>query len=308
MADSCFASEFYNSLISSETSSHFSFSDYFLNVYDSTHDFCDTLPLLLSKGTVSVTSPFSYEAAGLDAFCLLYTHKGAGRLFSQENILPPPLENFQELLPGTLAFIDCRKAHKLICLHNIWEYTVCFVTTPISTYFHQKLTLPGNCVFHLDKNTDTFSAWEHFLKIKEDDEVHSLMRSRELIAFYTQLCLSNSQQQSGSYHVPAYIAEIKKSFDTAYQEQYSLDDLAARYHVNKFTLVRQFSRYYLDTPLQYLNKIRMDKAKELLLHTHEKIGAIGQAVGIDNTNHFIRLFKEKTGVSPSVYRRETPVL
>lgn len=134
------------------------------------------------------------------------------------------------------------------------------------------------------------------------------MRSHELIAFYIQLCLSNSLQQSGSYHVPAYIAEIKKSFDTAYQEQYSLDDLAARYHVNKFTLIRQFSRYYLDTPLQYLNKVRINKAKELLLYTHEKIGAIGQAVGIDNTNHFIRLFKEKTGVSPSVYRRETPVL
>lgn len=94
MSDSYFASEFYNSLISSETNSHFSFSDYFLNVYDRSHDFCNTLPLLLSKGTVSVTSPFSYEAAGLDAFCLLYTHKGAGRLFFQENILPPPPGKF----------------------------------------------------------------------------------------------------------------------------------------------------------------------------------------------------------------------
>ena len=138
--------------------------------------------------------------------------------------------------------------------------------------------------------------------------MHCLMRSRELFIFYTQLCLSNALQQTGSYHVPSYIAEMKECFDRAYQEQYSLDDLARRYQVNKFTLGRQFAKYYIDTPLQYLNKVRIEKAKELLLHTNEKIGAIGQAVGIDNTNHFIRLFKEKTGVSPSVYRRETPVL
>ena len=60
--------------------------------------------------------------------------------------------------------------------------------------------------------------------------------------------------------------------------------------------------------MQYLNKIRIDKAKELLLDTDDKIVEISQSVGIENTNHFIRLFKEKTGVTPLTYRRETPVL
>lgn len=94
MSDSYFASEFYNSLISSETSSHFSFSDYFLHEYDGTYDFCNTLPLLLSQGTVSVTSPFSYESAGLDAFCLLYTKKGAGKLFCYAQTPSPPPGRF----------------------------------------------------------------------------------------------------------------------------------------------------------------------------------------------------------------------
>lgn len=308
MSVSLFASDFYDCLISSETSSRFSFSDYFRNEYKEIYDFCDILPHLLCHGNTAVTSPFSYEIAGLNAFCLLYTKKGAGRLFFHENILPPPLENSCELLPGTLAFIDCRKIHKLVCLHNIWEYTVCFVTAPISSYFYQKLESLDSCVYHLDKDADALSLWERLLKIEDDDETHSLIRSRELVSFYTQLYLSASMRQSGSYHIPSYLAEIKKNFDTAYQEQYTLDDLSAKYHVNKFTLGRQFAKYYMDTPLQYLNKVRIEKAKELLLHTNEKIGAISQAVGIDNTNHFIRLFKEKTGVSPSVYRRETPVL
>ncbi len=97
-------------------------------------------------------------------------------------------------------------------------------------------------------------------------------------------------------------------FSTAYQEPYSLDELALEYGVNKYRLCREFAKYYEYTPIQYLNKVRIEKAKELLLSTDEKIVDISQMVGIENTNHFIRLFKEKTGVTPLTYRRETPVI
>ena len=307
MPDSTFATEFSKSLIFSETSSRFSFSDYFAPTYGRTNDVCGTRPYLLCRGDVSVTAPFSCETAGLNAFCLLYTKKGAGKLLCDDMILPPP-QTFGELLPGTLAFIDCRKKHRLVCLHNIWEYTICFVSTPVSAYYHQKLESLGGCIFRLEKDADSLSLWERFLKIQDDDEIHALMRSQSLLSLYTQLYLFYAVQREGSHHIPSYLTDMKKCFDTAYQEPYSLDDLSARYGVNKFTLGRQFAKYYDDTPLKYLNKVRIEKAKELLLHTNEKIGAIAQAVGIENTNHFIRLFKEKTGVSPSVYRRETPVL
>lgn len=96
MPDSTFATEFFKSLIFSETSSRFSFSDYFAHTYGRTYDFCGTLPYLLCRGDVSVTAPFSCETAGLNAFCLLYTKKGAGKLLCDDMILPPPklLGNF----------------------------------------------------------------------------------------------------------------------------------------------------------------------------------------------------------------------
>lgn len=300
-----FSSEFFNCLISSETSNRFSLSDYFENAYRRDYDFCESLPCLLSRREVSVTSPFSQEVAGLDAFCLLYTIKGAGRLYCDN---AAHIHAAYELTPGTLAFIDCRRHHKLVCQHNIWEYTICFVSSPISSYYCRKLETMGGCIFRLASDADALLLWERFLKDQIDDEVHGLMRSQELLAFYTQLYLTRTMQLQGSRHIPSYIADMKKSFDTAYGESYSLDALSLKYQVNKFRLCREFAKYYDDTPLQYLNKIRIEKAKELLLHSDKKIGTIGQLVGIENTNHFIRLFKEKTGVTPLVYRRETPVL
>ena len=44
------------------------------------------------------------------------------------------------------------------------------------------------------------------------------------------------------------------------------------------------------------------KARALIESTDLSIGAVGAAVGIPNTTHFINLFKEKLGVTPQVYR------
>lgn len=305
MSPKPFSSEFFSALISSETSNRFSLSDYFENAYDRSYDFCESLPYLISNRDVSVTSPFSYEAAGLDAYCLLYTTKGAGTLYCNN---ASQVNAAYDLTKGSLAFIDCHTDHKLVCRHNIWEYTICFVSSPITGYYHKKLQTLGGCIFKLGSNADLLSLWDKLLKTQIDDEAHGLMRSRILTNLYTQLYLARSMELSNSYHVPSYIVDMKKSFDTAYDEQYSLDELAQKYDVNKYRLCREFAQYYEDTPLQYLNSVRLEKAKELLLHSDEKVVTIGQMVGIENTNHFIRLFKEKNGVTPLAYRRETPIL
>ena len=298
-----FSAEFFNCLISSETSNRFSLSDYFETAYGRQYDFCGSLPYLLSQREVSVTPPFSQEIAGLHAFCLLYTRSGSGML-SCDNAAR--IQASYELTPGTLAFIDCEKHHKLVCGHNVWAYTICFVSPPVSSYYHQKMEKMGGCIFRLSSDSDALLLWEQLTNDRTDDEMHGLLRARTLIALYTQLYLTRTMQLHGSRHIPSYITDMKKNFDISYAEACSLDMLSSRYQVNKFRLCREFAKYYGDTPLQYLNKVRIEKAKELLLHSDEKVGTIGQLVGIENTNHFIRLFKEKTGVTPLAYRKETP--
>ncbi len=176
------------------------------------------------------------------------------------------------------------------------------------SYYDKKIRSLGDFIFRLDKYSDILAALEQVLRNNTDDELHGILRSRDLINFFTQLYLVRAIERTGSYHIPSYIADMHHRFNTAYFEIYSLDELAVEYKINKFRLCREFAKYYEYTPIQYLNKIRIAKAKELLLNTDEKIVAISQMVGFENTNHFIRLFKEKTGVTPLTYRRETPVI
>lgn len=166
----------------------------------------------------------------------------------------------------------------------------------------------GNFIYRLDKHAELLAAWEKLLHTDTDDELHRIIRSRILVDFFAQLYLIQSAERTGLFHIPSYIADMQRRFNAEYHMPYLLDELAEEYHVNKFRLCREFAKYYEVTPMQYLNTVRMEKARERLLHSDKKVVEIGQLVGIENANSFIRLFKEKNGVTPLAYRRKTPVL
>jgi two-component system response regulator YesN len=54
----------------------------------------------------------------------------------------------------------------------------------------------------------------------------------------------------------------------------------------------------------YLNRYRIQKAKELLLTTDESITAIAANVGYEDTSYFSRVFHEIAGCAPRAYRQQ----
>ena len=56
-------------------------------------------------------------------------------------------------------------------------------------------------------------------------------------------------------------------------------------------------------PLHYLTKLRIEKAKHLLMTTNDRVFEISQSVGFNNEYYFNRRFKEHVGISPGQYRR-----
>jgi YesN/AraC family two-component response regulator len=54
----------------------------------------------------------------------------------------------------------------------------------------------------------------------------------------------------------------------------------------------------------YLNRLRNQKAKELLLLTDENITEIAAEVGYEDVGYFSRVFREITGCSPRAYRQQ----
>ncbi|WP_426452449.1 helix-turn-helix domain-containing protein [Paenibacillus sp. S-38] len=101
------------------------------------------------------------------------------------------------------------------------------------------------------------------------------------------------------------IAEIKAYVEEHFHEPISLADLSARFYINPYYLSQLFKQKTGDTYLNYLVQIRMNKAKELLAMTDQKVYEICQAVGYSDSQYFSRLFEKSTGCKPSEYRRRT---
>ena len=88
-----------------------------------------------------------------------------------------------------------------------------------------------------------------------------------------------------------------------YTESVSLDALAQSAHVSKSECLRCFRLALHTTPYKYLTEYRLSKAADLLRNTDEPISGVAALAGFQQPSHFGKCFREKTGMTPSEYRK-----
>lgn len=90
-----------------------------------------------------------------------------------------------------------------------------------------------------------------------------------------------------------------------FRENPGLSKLAAIAHYNKSHFSTAFHRQTGLTYTQYLNKLKTDYAKTLLLSTGLGITEVWHECGFTSHSNFLRLFREETGLSPTAYRKSS---
>ena len=84
----------------------------------------------------------------------------------------------------------------------------------------------------------------------------------------------------------------------------TLETLADIAGINPTYFSNLFSKQMGISPIQYLNKRRIEKAQTLLLSTSDTLDNIARQTGFSDTFYFSRMFKKITGISPSLYRKQ----
>ncbi|BFH61327.1 response regulator [Paenibacillus azoreducens] len=102
------------------------------------------------------------------------------------------------------------------------------------------------------------------------------------------------------------LAQVRKAaeyIETHYsQEKISLQDICRHVLMSTSYFSLVFKQHTGETFVEYLTRVRMDKAKELLQHTALKLYEIAGKVGYGDPNYFSILFKKHAGMTPREYR------
>ncbi len=103
---------------------------------------------------------------------------------------------------------------------------------------------------------------------------------------------------------PWKVARVTAFMQEHLSELFTLTELADHLKISPGYLCTRFRQSTGFTPFAYLNKLRMEKAMELLQNTDMLVIQVALEVGIDNHAQFCRAFKKFYGLSPSRVRKQ----
>lgn len=235
-----------------------------------------------------ITSPLSYYTAEQPGLGLLHLRSGS-LLYT---VYP---SNASCTLTGDCFLLfDCLYAHR-IQVRGTAEFEIIRFSGYNLTYYHH----------YLDSETPFTQI---STSVRQASTPHLLFGPEEInpllchMLLTTLLCQTVLEKTLPAKTAPAYLQAIKSEFESQYYRKYTLDELELKYKKNKYRICREFKDHFHSSPLQYLHRMRIQAAKDLLTETDLKVHEIGYEVGYENTNHFITHFKKLAGTTPSEYR------
>lgn len=90
----------------------------------------------------------------------------------------------------------------------------------------------------------------------------------------------------------------------SFNKKITLEILSEKFNYSKNQIINIFKKDFSQTPIDYLNKIRIQKAQYLLEVTSNTTESIAEDCGFKNYSHFYRLFVRQNGVSPTEWREK----
>ena len=106
---------------------------------------------------------------------------------------------------------------------------------------------------------------------------------------------------------PPMISRAKNFIKQNQAEDLSLGQVAKAVNTSTFYFCKMFKKATGLNFTEYLSRVRVEKAKNLLLNPNLRVSEIAYEVGFQSLTHFNRVFKKVVGQSPSDYRQQLPL-
>lgn len=224
---------------------------------------------------------------GAGSYLLIYTVKGAGRLEAFEKMHP--------LLENSIAIIPAKTPMKYYTDSDVkvWEFYW------LNLSGERVLAILDNLIADKKEVIRAMPPLEGIFSelVKEalSETERSEMLNTLLEKMISKAVFNRSRKKSTADDLLEYLS-------TNYRSHINLESISERFYLSKNQIIRIIRRQTGYSPHEYLTRIRLTKACELLEYTRTPISEIGRCVGYENKSHFSAAFRKLYGITPAEYR------
>ena len=246
------------------------------------------------NGLTIVDSEFQYYSA-----CPWHYHQNAHFAFTTKgNLIETHKKKQIQLSPGFLMYNHSQEPH---CNSNYSEL-VSALHIDIDTNWFKKYNMNTSLIEGVweIKNPVLKNIFCNIYKeVRCFDNVSDLAIETMVVQSVNEMMRANNLQASAK---PAWVLKIKDLLYDRYNENLSLQKIALEMNVHPVYLCQKFPFYFKNSFGDYIRKIRIEKAIELMLNKpHISFTEIAYTCGFSDQSHFTRLFKKYIGVTPSAF-------
>lgn len=195
------------------------------------------------------------------------------------------------------------------------------VFLPKGSSYEWKCTQAGHYTiveFDTDQTYDEVIGFS----VSEGDRLHRRLRDLELAGMrnqpYWQLravgevsamlfSLLSEGDSENSYLPTQKLEKIKPAVEyiTAhYQQEITNEQLAEMCGISTVYFRKLFAAAYGVSPMRYLGRLRIHRAKEMLKSDYGTLAGVATSVGYSNVYHFSKMFRAEVGIAPGVYAKK----
>ena len=154
-------------------------------------------------------------------------------------------------------------------------------------------------------DADSNGISEHFVGLRQ--VFQSAISADEFTGLATRICLKTIELRdcgNSSHHVKLVRRACEYINENYNHPDISLNTVAAHVALSSTHFSTIFSQEMSMTFIEYLTSVRMEKVKEMLTSTDEKIVKIAFSVGYSEPNYLSYLFKKREGLTPKEFRQQ----
>ncbi|MEN6385331.1 MAG: AraC family transcriptional regulator [Phycisphaerales bacterium] len=257
----------------------------------------DNLAVIVT-GFKRASHDYKFSFDNYPFFRLVYTSKGNATIITKTGKLDIQNGSIYGFAPNEIGQIINQS-------EKPWDHYYIHFTGKNATKLYNQAAFPSQRVIQTVNPADLELIFENIVREATNQSAYSqiICNSYLNILMHKLATELTSNQQHHCTSQTTYL-KCRTYINKNFSKIHTIEQIADDCFVNKVYLCRLFRQYTNISPMQFVIKLKMNKAALLLMQTSYSIKQIAYELNFESQYYFSRTFKKYYGISPKTYREK----